>query len=775
VIHRDIKPENSLLHDGRAMVMDFGIALAVAAAAGGRMTETGLSLGTPHYMSPEQATAEKEISGRSDIYSLGSVLYEMLAGDPPFTASSAQAVIMKIITEQPAPVTNRRKNVPANVAAALSRALEKLPADRFASAAEFARALMDAAFSGTGAAANGSSSASMQPRRRWEIAIAAIAGLAAGAAAFAALAQPVSVTPQVVRFTAPMPLHQRLNGNSAYDMPFVLSPDGARVAYVAFDSGSAVGRIHVRQLDQLTAVSLPGTDDASDPFFSPDGKWIGFITQRDLILRKVAVTGGPVTIVAKDARATQGAPSWGDDNSIIYVNRRGDLVRVVADGASPATLLDASTFGPIGAPKVLPGSKAAMIATCEKNPAAVGVCVGELHVLDIATRKSRRLLENVLRAWYVPGGYLVFGTPEGALYGVRFDVAKLTIAGTPVALLDAISAGRTANGLRVSVASQSGAMAYLSGAGSDDGVLVQVDRAGREQTIVSKPADYDLPRLSPDARRILVQARDATGSPQVWIHDRVSATTAQLTFDGQNIRPDWSPDGKRVAFSTNRSAGKSYIWSMPADGSDKGERVGSGPEIDGTAPVSWTRDGKWIVTDGVPDDGRGAGSEDVFAIPTTGPARTMRPAAATSSNDQSGTVSPDGKWIAYLSNDQARYQVYVQPFLVPGGRTLVSAGGATEPAWASNDELVYVNTDTDSMVVARFQFGSTTTVTRTTLFDHSPYRAGGSSARGYDVTRDGKSLIFVRPNVQRAAVEPILVLNWHEEVRRLIDAAGSKR
>jgi Tol biopolymer transport system component len=369
----------------------------------------------------------------------------------------------------------------------------------------------------------------------------------------------------------------------------------------------------------------------------------------------------------------------------------------------------------------------------------------------------------------------VFGTPEGALYGVRFDVAKLTIAGTPVALLDGITTGTRASVPRVSVASQSGAMAYLAGTGSNVGVLVQVDRAGHEQTIVTKPADYDLPRLSPDARRILVQVPDATGSPQVWIHDRVSATTAQLTFDGQNIRPDWSPEGNRVAFSTNRIAGKNYIWSMPADGSDKGERVGSGPEIDGTAPVSWTRDGKWIVTDGVPEDARGAGIEDVFAIPTTGSARTMRSAVATSSNDQAGTVSPDGKWIAYVSNDQARYQVYVQPFLSPGGRTLVSAGGAAEPAWASNDELVYVNTDTDSMVVARLQFGSTTSVTRTTLFDHRPFRAAGPSIRGYDITRDGKSLIFVRPILQRTAVDPVIVLNWHEEVRRLIDASGARR
>ncbi len=773
VIHRDIKPENILLHDGRAMVMDFGIALAVSAAAGGRMTETGLSLGTPHYMSPEQATAEKEITGRSDVYSLASVLYEMLAGDPPFTASSAQAVIMKIITEQPAPITTRRKSVPPNVTAAVAKALEKLPADRFSSAAEFSQALADRAFSSGGApVAHGASRAG---RRAWELAAAALVGIVVGAVALFALARPATEERQVVRFAAPIDASQRLNNNVSYDMPFILSPDGTRIAYVAFDSGSALGKIHVRQLDQLTAVTLPGTDDAIDLFFSPDGKWIGFIGQRDLMLRKVAVTGGPVSIVARDVRATVGAPSWGDDNSIAYTDRSGNLLRITATRESPDTLLVAATFGAIGAPRILPGSRAMLIATCRKDPAAPGVCVEQIDVLDIATRKARRLVENALRGWYVPGGYLVFGTNEGGLYGVRFDAATWTIAGAPVALLDGIVTGVRASVPRLSVASESGTMAYLSGKSSEDAVLTQVDRAGHAQVIVTKPEPYSGPRLSPDGQRIVVQMRDAKGTPQIWMHDRVSTTTTQLTFDGQNIRPDWSPDGRRVAFSTNRIVGKHYLWSMPVDGSDKGERVGTGPEIDGTAPVSWTRDGKWIVTDGLPDGAAASGSEDVFALPTSGTTRMMRPVVATPVNEQAGEVSPDGKWIAYVSNDVGRYQVYVQPFLTPGGRTLVSAGGAAEPAWASNEELVYVNTDADSMVSAHLQFGPATTVRRTTLFDHRPFLAGGPSQRGYDVSRDGRTFVFARPVLQQAAVAPIVVLHWSDEVKRLISASGARQ
>jgi len=778
VIHRDIKPENLLLHDGRAMVMDFGIALAVSAAAGGRMTETGLSLGTPHYMSPEQATAEREITARSDIYSLASVLYEMLTGDPPFTASSAQAVIMKIITEQPAPVTTRRKSVPTNVAAALAKALEKLPADRFSSAAEFARALVDPAFSGAGTIVAPIAGPSRTGRRRVELIAAAIVSLAIGAATSAAVSRQKSLPLDVVRFAAPMPASQRLNNNPSVDMPLILSPDGKDLAYVAYDSNASVGRIHLRHLDQLTAVSLPGTDDAIDPFFSPDGKWIGFITQRDYTIRKIPVSGGPVSIVANSARIAVGAPSWGDDNSILYVSVPGDLVRIGSAGASPETLLVGKTFGSIAAPRALPGSRVALLTGCSKPPGQRSTCDPELFALDIRKRKVTPLVDGGRRGWYLPGGHLVFGTANGALYGVSFDLDKLKVTGTPVAVLDGFMTGQ-ARSARVSIAAQSGAMVYLPGSPSSDAVIVQVDRNGREQVIVAKPGEYAVPRLSPDARRILVEMPDDRGTRQVWVHDRSSATTTQLTFDGQNNRAGWSPDGGRVTFSTSRIEGKSYIWSMPSDGSEKGERVGSGPELANSGPATWTRDGKWIITDGAPDgqngaDRNGAGQEDIFAIPTVGTTRTMRPVVATAANEQIGEVSPDGKWIAYVADHGANYQVYVQPFLQPGGRILVSLGTGSEPAWASNDELTYVNADADSMVIAHLQFGPTTTINRTTLFDSRPYQMGGTSVRGYDVSRDGKSFLFVRPVGRRTAAEPIIVLNWREEVRRLMTAAAAK-
>jgi serine/threonine-protein kinase len=752
------------------MVADFGIALAVSAAAGGRMTETGLSLGTPHYMSPEQATADKEITGRSDVYSLASVLYEMLAGQPPHLGGSAQQIIMKIIAEPVDQVTRYRKSVPPNVAAALSRALEKLPADRFGSASEFARALADVAFR------TGTSTAREAIRRgppAWQLGATALLILGAGAAIGIAATRTPLPSPQVVRFSAPTRSTHRLFNNILFETPFALSPDGTQMVFVAFDSGASMARLHIRQMDQLTSTPLVGTEDALNPFFSPDGREIGFTTQQDLTLKKIATTGGPVSTIVADARLRLGAASWGDDGSIVYTNGFNQLARIAAPGEQPTPLTDSTTFRFAGSPMILPGSRALLLIGVSKStPSAPSSSFGELYVLEVATKKAKRLVENARRGWYLPGGYLAYATEDGALFAVRFDLGKLKVSGTPVALLDGIMTGLGGRA-RVAVASQSGTMAYLPGSMSDDAVIVQVDRAGREQVILSKPAPYAVPRISHDGRRILVSMPDAKGYPQVWIHDRASTTTRQLTFEGQNIRPAWSPAGDRVAFNTDRVFGKTYNWIMPADGSSDGERAGEGAEVRGTAPVSWTRDGKWIVTDGVPDSGTGGGGEDIFAIPTSGQ-RAMRAVIATAADEQSGEVSPDGRWIAYVSNRTGRAQIYVQPFLTPGGPTLISEGAGVEPAWASDTELAYVNTDADSIVVARLQFGSTVTVTRSTLLDHRPFRSGNVSIRGYDLTRDGRSFVFARMVRQAVQVEPIIVLNWLEEVKRLMASSGQK-
>ena len=764
VIHRDIKPENILLHDGRPMVADFGIALAVSAAAGGRLTETGLSIGTPQYMSPEQATAEKDITARSDVYSLGSMLYEMLTGNPPHTGANAQQIIMKIITEPAESVTKYRKAVPANVAAAVAKSLEKLPADRFESAKTFGDALVNAAFR-DGTTTVGGTSAPRRGRNRWLLAAASVVLLAAGIALGALLTRGARVASPVVRFTTPIRSGERLFNARALDAPFALSPDGGRLAYVAIDSGAPAPTLHVRSLDQFTTKTFAGTEATYLPFFSPDGLWIGFVTN-DGTIRKVASNGGPVSTVTSGATITDGVPSWGDDHSIVFT-MNDHPARVPDGGGAPTTLVGAPKVPRGFSPVMLPGSRALLLSLCH---AGGSVCNADLAALDLVTGAVKVLVPNAARGWYLPSGHLVYATREGAVFAVKFDVKSLTITSPPVGVLDGIEVSTRSTLARMTI-SASGSMEYIPGGGGARSVVVQMDRTGREQVIVAKPGSYTAPRLSPDGRLLALGDLDAKDVAQIWIHDRSSGTTRQLTFNGASTRPAWSPDGSRVAFSAQRG-GRVNIWSAPADGSGPGARAGSGPEVLGFSAVSWTRDGKWIVLDGAPEDHKGPGGEDVFAIPTSGTPHTMRPVVASPFDEQSGEVSPDGKWIAYASNDAGEYQVYIQPFLAPGGRTLISAGGATEPGWASNSELVYVNMDADSLMLARLEFGATIKVTRSALFDHKAYQGGGASFRNFDVTRDGKSFVLVKSVGGRAGAEPIIVLNWIEEVKRLMAAAG---
>ena len=769
IVHRDVKPENILLHGGHAMVADFGIALAVSAAAGGRMTETGLSLGTPHYMSPEQATAEKEITPRSDVYSIGSVLYEMLTGSPPHVGANAQQIIMKIITEPAEPVTKYRKSVPPNVAAAVAKSLEKLPADRFESAKAFADALENPAYANSGGtvAATGVRALSHRSRRATYVSWAlAVVALIAAAAAGWMLHAPAAL--QVVRFPVPMKSGQQLLRTRS-DAPIALSPDGTRLAYASTDSGAAETTLHLRALDQFTTTAIPGTEGATTPFFSPDGLWIGFLTNSGAI-KKVAVSGGPVSPLATGANTRVGAPSWGDDHAIVYTVS-GLPTRVGDGGGAPTLLVDSTKALAHGfAPFVLPGSRAVLFTSCHNS----STCDGDLAVIELAARNVKVLVPGASRGWYLPSGHLVYATKQGALFAVKFDLRSLAVASAPVAVLDGIQITSVFSLPAVAI-SASGSMAYLPGGTTGaSNVIVKVDRSGREEVIVAMPGSYSAPRLSPDGRRLVLGNLDAKDVPQIWIHDRASATTRQLTFDGISIRPAWSPDGNRVAFSTQRAGSAWHIWSVPADGSGPGAREGVGPDVIGSAAVSWTRDGKWIVIDGPPDDRKGPGGEDVFAIPTSGSPRTMRPAVASPFNEQSGEVSPDGKWIAYASDETGKYQIYIQPFLAPGGRTLISAGRASEAVWASNNELVYMNNETDSLIVARLEFGATTRVTRTALFDTRKYVKGSVSSRNFDVSRDGKSFVFLGRLAGAQVVEPVVVLNWVQEVKRLMAAAGIK-
>ena len=381
VIHRDIKPENILLHDGRAMVMDFGIALALSAAAGGRMTETGLSLGTPHYMSPEQATAEKEISGRSDEYSLASVLYEMLTGNPPHVGASAQQIIMKIITEPVQPVTALRKNVPPNVAAAVAKALEKLPADRFESAKAFSDALANPAF--TTATASGATAGAHAGRgavSKWLFIATAAAAVVATVIAAWTLVRPHPVPDApVVRMTFELPPGERVY--EAFSGTIAISPQGDRLAYIT--TGPSGNRVVIRRTSELVGHEIANTG-WTNLAFSPDGRWLAYTLVSGNEIKKVLVDGGASVSLASVPNVIIRGLSWTATDTIVIGTATG-LWTIPASGGVAHRLFASDSTPSRLSPVVLPDGKTVLYATGFSNDAR------RLAVSSLATRTTKVL------------------------------------------------------------------------------------------------------------------------------------------------------------------------------------------------------------------------------------------------------------------------------------------------------------------------------------------------------------------------------------------------
>ncbi|HSM16440.1 MAG TPA: protein kinase [Gemmatimonadales bacterium] len=692
VIHRDIKHENILLHDGRAMVADFGIALAVSAAAGGRMTETGLSLGTPHYMSPEQATAEKEITARSDVYSLGSVLYEMLTGEPPHTGSSAQQIIMKIVTEEAEPVTKARKSAPPNVAAAVAKSLEKLPADRFATASELAKALKDSHYTHgvmTTLASSGARGPA-SPATRWVMGVSVIglALLAAWGWTRAWRSENIPNAWQHITFGAnlePFPGVPSL----------ALSPDGT---ILAFRENQPNGLLWLKHRDRLDPVPISGTERALSPEFSPDGDWIAFIA--DGRLKKVRVAGGAAVTLSDSVDGSgYGGAAWLDDGTLVYTNRGvSELHRVSATGGTRTLALrdTALVGGGIGHPVALPGARGVLFQYCSSG------CVNmSIHVFDLKAGTQRRLLDDVAQAWYLPDGRLLYVRRDGVAVVARFDLDRLEMTGEAVPVLEGVAV-QSQTGFAPLAWSSSGAMVYIRGSGpSNEDLVVRVDRHG-----VIAPLDtnwsgsFNGLSLSPDGRRLAVGGGSGTAI-NIWIKDLDGGPFTRLTFGNQDRRPAWSPDGGLVAFIRDSST-TGAVYGRRADGSGGDTLLA---RLDRQVQeAAWSPDGAWLV---LRTDNATAGAGDLIGIPMDG-ARAPVPLVATRFTELHPTISPDGKWLAYSSNESGVNEVYVRPFpATETARWQVSNGGGNQPVWsASGEELFYLDPNLTLMVV-RVRGGTT--------------------------------------------------------------------
>jgi eukaryotic-like serine/threonine-protein kinase len=693
VIHRDIKPENILLHEDRPMVADFGIALAVSAAAGGRMTETGLSLGTPHYMSPEQATAAKEISSRSDVYSLASVLYEMLAGNPPHTGASSQQIIMKIVTEEAAPVTKLRKAVPPNVAGAVAQALEKLPADRFASAKAFADALENPAFRQEASGAG----PTVLTRARWDswrgVALGTLALIAIAAVFWNGSRHSTSRDQEVSRFALALPPGQELQTPGGTRIAF--APDGRSFVYVG--PGASGPRLWLRRLNELEAIPIAGTEGATSPTFSPDGSEIAFNTLSPFQVRIVSLANGQLRTVT--TRASGGGLAWAA-NGYMYVDAGDGLAEVHPDGSGYKMLmpLDAAK-GESGVawPSLLPDARGILFRIRRGGELTSDYTIG---VLDLHTGRRKDLLKGLV-AFYAPAGNLVWVSADGILHAQKFDLGKLEVTGSPSTLSGGLAVGGFGS---VDVALSSlGDLLYVTGeARNSIGTLVWVARDGTTSRVDSTEERGIIIRLamSPDGKSVAMQILRGIAESalmRIWVKRLDGGPTHLVTSELANSRiPVWSPDGKSI-FYISRDG---YVMRRRADGSGKEETLTR--TTDGIASMALSPDGSTLLLRTARlTVGRGG---DILQF-RIGVDSAPVPLFSTDANQDEPTISPDGKWLAYSSDESGQWEVYVRPFPnVDEQKIQISADGGEAPSWnPAGRELFYLSRPSHDLMSARFQ------------------------------------------------------------------------
>jgi len=754
VIHRDIKPENILLHDGRPMVMDFGIALAVSAAAGGRMTETGLSLGTPHYMSPEQATADKDITGRSDIYSLASVLYEMLTGEPPHMGNSAQQIIMKIVTEEAAPVTKLRKSVPPNVAAALVKALEKLPADRFESARAFADALADPHFSvvvtTARAATSGGSGRSPTWQRRALVLVSAVAVVATAAAVVLAVRGPGQTEAPISVSSLQPPPGEDFSERASFG---ALSPDGRAFAFVAIASNGE-RNLWVRRLDTLAAQMVRGTEGAEAPFWSPDGRSVGYFAH-DALMR-VDVPGGTPRTLCPTTPEQSG--TWGGDGVIVFATGRG-LQRVDAAGGPCAVAIPLdSTATVYRHPSFLPGGERILFERADGLDSKV-------MVGDLASGAITPLVPGGRAPTLVPPGYVVYGrfNAEGnsALYAQRVRADGSATEGEATTLTGPV---RTSN-LVFAYAASERALLYLPGIG--DGEKPIVDRTG---------AVVDTVRVDNTFTH-----RYAHGHPwaalgnanTLWLYDLEQGLATPLVprDPGSDVLrpfPVWAPSDTAVAFG--------WCQLSVVRVADRSVRRIAPQSTECRRATDWSSDGRYLVVTDLPSPGQRSPQDTVAAMQDhtfvaaldLAQGRTIR--FNVPGNASEGALSPNIRWLAYTSDETGKPEVYVQPFPGGGRSVRISRQGGRAPRWRNDGRELFFEAPDGGILVAGVTPGDHVQATSPQLLFHAPGWTRPlffDSGTPYDVSPDGQRFIVRQTASTKDAV---LVQNWPAK----LEAKGGK-
>ena len=755
VIHRDLKPENILIQAGQPVIADFGIALAVRKAGGNRITQTGVSLGTPQYMSPEQATGDRVIDGRSDIYSLGALTYEMLSGDPPHSGSSSHAIIARVLTEKPRSMRSVRPAIPEHVELAVQHALEKLPADRFANAREFAEAL-----SGRGPTlATGvvtSDRVTSRATRSWSTRLLdpmtlGLAAIAVGAMVFAALRKPAMPPSRVVRFAFAAPDSSRpLMGGGPW--PAAISPDGSTIVYEG--STKSGWMLYLLSTDQLDPRPIPGTNGGFQPFFSPDAQWVAFETPN--AVRKVRLDGSaPITI---SSGSSGNGADWTTRNEIVlgsdYAGR--GLSRVSASGGQPTEFAkpdkskgETDYLWPIA----LPDGKAVVFTVWTGSLATAKLAAatldgGEVTYLGI----------NGIRPLAVVDGKLIYVQADGAVMAIAIDCSGRTANGRPVPVLDPVLVVPNANGNSEIYVSPSGAL--VTSRGGRRGWLSWVSPDGTSTPITKEARAYLNPALSPDGRRIAVVAGDRPDKLAIWIYDIETRTGFALSPVVAAGSPSWSPDGSRVFYIGSGDKDHFAIFSQDADGGASPKQEVEVATL--IAGVAVAPDGRSLIS--VPYNNN---SWDLFRLQLDSGRHIATPyLASPDAHEEVPRFSPDGRWVALISSESGTPEVYVASYPNPSSRMQISTGGGLGPAWSPDGNSVYYVAGGVVMSAKLSMSPRLRVVARDTLL-----KDVSGLESGYDVGKDGRLLGVITKNDD---YQLVVVLNWRAELERRFAAAAKR-
>ncbi len=766
IIHRDLKPANVKVRpDGTVKVLDFGLAKALAFEPAGvmadlsasptmtspAMTRMGMILGTAAYMSPEQARG-REVDKRADIWAFGCVLYEMLTGRPAFPGGDVSEVLAGVIKSEVA-WNALPASTPPKVRALLRRCLQKDPTRRLRDIGD-ARLEIEEALAAPNEDAVVASAAPRRGRERVAWGVAGVAILAALVAGGMAFWQPAPASDTRVYRTSVL-LPPGVNYGAVITASrFTLSPDGRRLAFAGVSGGGGIPQLWVQSLDDLSAKPLPGTEGAAAPFWSPDSRFIAFYAAGKL--KTIAADGGPPLTLAD----TQGNPggSWNRDNIILFASSApgSPLRRVASSGGevSAATTLDASKGESAHwTPFFLPDGRHFLYVAAGSKSGGANDLSG-IYITALDSNEPTLLVPGGSNAKYAQGH--LFFMREQTLMAQPFDVERRELTGEPMPLAEQVAIGGLSGRLGAFSVSEQGVLAYQTGATGDVTQLVWTDRAGKQLGTLGEHSDYGDVELPPQGLKAAVSVNEGSNR-DIWLFDIARGLRTRFTFDpAEENSVTWSPDGEDLLFASNRK-GSYDIFRKAANGS--GSEVALGAFQVGYGPMSWSPDGRFVLA-----WRGGLGAGDVWAVPLGGDQKPF-PFLQTRFDEAAAVISPDGRWVAYVSNESGRYEVYVTSFPMPGGKWQVSTAGGHWPRWRRDGrEIFYLTPESRLMAAAvngqgsAFDVGSVQALFQT--------RARLNRRYMYDVSRDGQRFL-INTLVEQAAVQPItLVVNWPAALRK---------